>query len=460
MKTPDTRIPERNYILDVVFREFLGLPWRRESASGSDVRITLLGQIGELRLPDILLNTGDSEWLTPASMPARPLLKWNSDELDIPINVTDQIFPVIYGDQNPKTRRSQNAIRLPVDIFGSTFFMLSRYEELITVERDEHDRFPAWASTSLQEGFLDRPIVDEYIEILWRSMKYLWPQLERKPQHFSIKVSHDVDNPSFYGFMSYTSLFRNMAGNILKRGDVKNAFRTLSIRISTRRRLHAKDPANTFDWIMDVSTRNGLTSAFYFICGQSHPRFDANYKLEHPAIRDLIRKIHNRGHEVGLHPSYNTYKSPASIVFESKRLKKVCAEEGVKQKTWGGRMHYLRWEHPKTLYGWEQAGFDYDSTLGFADYPGFRCGTCFEYPAFDPAACKQIDIRIRPLIAMDRTIMSPLYLGLGITEGALRKLTQLKSACRKMNGTFTILWHNTELISQDLREFYEGMLQS
>jgi len=38
------------------------------------------------------------------------------------------------------------------------------------------------------------------------------------------------------------------------------------------------------------------------------------------------------------------------------------------------------------LRAWADAGMDYDSTLSYADRPGFRCGTCSEYPAFDPVA--------------------------------------------------------------------------
>lgn len=55
-------------------------------------------------------------------------------------------------------------------------------------------------------------------------------------------------------------------------------------------------------------------------------------------------------------------------------------------------MHYLRWGHPTTLQAWNDAGMDYDSTLGYADSPGFRCGTCFEYPAFNPITQQQLAI--------------------------------------------------------------------
>ena len=37
------------------------------------------------------------------------------------------------------------SIRLPIDIFGAAFFMLSRYEEAVLPDRNHHERFTATA---------------------------------------------------------------------------------------------------------------------------------------------------------------------------------------------------------------------------------------------------------------------------------------------------------------------------
>jgi peptidoglycan/xylan/chitin deacetylase (PgdA/CDA1 family) len=211
---------------------------------------------------------------------------------------------------------------------------------------------------------------------------------------------------------------------------------------------------------MDESDRHGLTSAFYFICGRTAPGLDADYEPEHPVIRELMRRIHARGHEIGLHPSYNTYQHPEAIVAEARRLRAVTDQEGIHQAEWGGRMHFLRWEHPSTMNGWNQAGMDYDSTLSYADRPGFRCGTCFEYPAFDPVAQRALNLRIRPLIAMECTVMAPRYMGLGIGEAAFAKFKELKDACRAVGGCFTLLWHNSQFDSAEERALYRDVLSA
>jgi hypothetical protein len=322
---------------------------------------------------------------------------------------------------------------------------------------DNHQRFPATSSHAYQNGYLERPIVDEWLMILGQVIERVWPGIELKQREFSIKVSHDVDSPSMYGFKPWSIIGRMMAGHLLKRRDIKAFFTAPYVKLATGNRLHPADPCNTFDWLMDVSEANNLQSAFYFICGGNHPN-DVDYQPEHPVIRNLMRRIHDRGHEIGLHPSYNTFQQPELIKQEAEHLKRICAEEGIEQSQWGGRMHYLRWEQPMTMRAWANAGMNYDSTLGYADRPGFRCGTCHEYPAFDPVAQEQLSLRIRPLVVMECTVIDSVYLGLGVTDEAEDKIKQLKNCCRRVGGNFGLLWHNSYFKSNVLFDIYSRVI--
>jgi len=344
------------------------------------------------------------------------------------------------------------------DILGLTYWMLTRQEEIGRTDLDVHGRFPATASHAYRHGYLERPIVDEWLHILGQVITRTWPHLTLTQHQFSMKVSHDVDTPSRYGFASVKGLLRVMGGDVLKRGDLKSAMKAPWIRLNTRSALHPDDPFNTFEWIMDLSDKHGLTSAFYFICGRTS-NMDADYEPEHPAIRTLMRRIHQRGHEIGLHPSYNTYRHPEAIAAEAKRLRKIATEEGIEQAQWGGRMHYLRWEQPTTLRAWADAGMNYDSTLGYADRPGFRCGTCFEYSAFDPVAGEILKLRVRPLVVMECSVMDACYLDLGSGDAALEKFRELKNCCRALRGTFTVLWHNSSLNQRSYTKLYKYVLE-
>ena len=355
-----------------------------------------------------------------------------------------------------EARAGEHIIRY--DIPGLTYWMLARVEAIGRTDLDNHERFSATSSHAYKHGYLDRPVVDEWLHVLGQVMQRQWPGVELKRHEFQMRVSHDVDQPSLYAFKPWKTIARMMVGHILKRRDPKAFITAPYVKLATRNSLIEADPYNTFDWLMDVSEANGLRSAFYFICGRTHAGKDADYEIEHPVMRDLLRRIHRRGHEIGLHPSYNTFRDAAALKREADRLKRVCAEEGIAQEQWGGRMHYLRLEQPTTMRAWADAGMSYDSTLGYADRPGFRCGTCFEYPAFDPVADESLSLRIRPLIAMETTIFAPHYLGLDIGESALNTLLQLKWSCQSVGGCFTLLWHNCQFEKQEERRLYQQLL--
>jgi hypothetical protein len=402
------------------------------------------------------------------TMPLIPLLYQLGTNPELPcrsIAVADQGLGAIEPDLPapgcsehlpPLVTHSDAGIHLHYDILGLTYWMLARCEEVDPPAEllDNHQRFPATASHAFRHGYLERPIVDEWLGILRQVIERLWPRLPLVQPQFQVVVSHDVDAPSAYAFGRKRSLARAMAVDLLKRRDLAKAVSAPWIRLNSKHHLHPRDPFNNFDWLMDTSEAVGIRSAFYFICGRTNPSFDAQYEPEHPAIRHLMRRIHERGHELGLHPSYDTCSHPERIAREGQRLQRLCEEEGIGQFQWGGRMHFLRWQWPTTAYGWEQAGFHYDSTLSYADRPGFRCGSCHPYPMFDPVAQRPLRLIQRPLIAMECSVIAPRYLGLGYGPAALALFQRLKQHCQAVDGQFTLLWHNSHFTTAADSELY------
>lgn len=354
-----------------------------------------------------------------------------------------------------------NRAKFNFDLLGQLYWLLSRKEETYKDNLlDFHGRFSGKLSHAFQNDYLDRPIVDEWIDFVKKVIQSINPQLKFKKNYFSINVSHDVDSPSRYGFCGTKRLIEAVAGDLFKHKNFLSILKIPHIRFSARTELHAADSYNTFDWLMDVSEENNIKSSFYFICDKTDSEKDADYRMDYPSIKRLLKQINIRGHEIGLHPSYNSYKDSNQITTEFEVLRNACFLEGINQDNWGGRMHFLRWEHPKTMNALNRAGLSYDNTLGYADMPGFRCGTCFEYPAFDPINNVELDLRIRPLIVMECTIIAKRYMNLGLGCESRDVFLDLKEKCNKVDGIYSILWHNSQLVSNDEKQFYKGVLHS
>ena len=455
LRAPKTAPVE--WIVSTLLRDQLGLGVDIVESNDASYSLELEGR--KLLLPDIFLSQATIDWLSPSTLPTRPLEHWDVEKAELEAALVNRELPILFGSPGFTLDAAGNGY-LELDVFGSGFFMLSRYEEAVITDRDDHGRFPARASIAHKEGFLNRPIIDEYTEVLWAAMKRVWPGLGRKRSQASMTVSHDADTPSQYSFQPPGRMLRTAAGDLLKRRDLSAAIHGPWLWLNSRHAIHPADPYNTFDWIMEVSERHQLTSAFYFICGHTEPSLDGDYDIESRPMRSLLRHIHERGHEIGLHPSYNSYRDSSVISAEATRLRRVCSQEAIKQTEWGGRMHYLRWETPETLYALEEAGMAYDNTLSYADAPGFRCGTCREFRAFDPVKRRTFSLRIRPLIAMEGTIMGENYMGLGVTEAAYHEFVNLKAACEVVRGNFSLLWHNTQLVTPQQKMLYESLLSA
>jgi len=449
---------ERNYAFEVIFGQFLGLSYECREIPGDVVRVQLANapEAGSLLWPDIFFQKYYNKQFTSALLPSKPLSLWNVVR-DLPeAKVTNSVIPIIYGkplESGKWFEHKGNTIRLGLDITGSVFFMLTRFEEIVVPDRDKHGRFPAHASLAYQEGFLERPIVDEYVEILWACMQRLWPGLRRKERSYQVHLSHDVDHPLSAANKPWVKVLRGIGGDLLKRKNLRLAYRRFMAKYSNDPDI---DPFNTFDFIMDMSEQHGLKSSFYFKAASTNDQFDENYALDSPWIQGLLQRIHERGHEIGLHTSYEAYRDPLQIRSEFGTFLSVMEKLGIRQKKWGGRQHYLRFEVPTTWQAWEDVGLDYDATVGFADHVGFRCGTCHEYPVFNLKTRRILRLREHPLIAMDTTLLN--YMSLR-PEQVIEKIERLSNICRRYGGTFSLLWHNTSLIQSWETQLYLEILR-
>jgi O-antigen/teichoic acid export membrane protein len=470
VRAPATYPAERRYVLDVVLTEWLGLPYRLEPEDGPRVVIGLEGDESgrRLTLPDILFGNTPEDWLTERSMPVLPLARLDGQWAVSPGMVDPagtgadsaraEPLPVLFGEPGaagPVWRRTPNGLAAPVDLLGGIFFCLTRYEEVVRRTRDQHGRFSAATSLAAAEGFLDRPIADEYVDQLWLAMSATWPHLERRDSTFRLRLTHDVDEPWSALNRPAAAVGRSLAGDLLKRHDAQLAVRRLRALADARSGRIDRDPFNTFDLLMDTSERHGLRSLFYFMAGTTPADIEHRYRLSDPVFSGLLRRIHDRGHEIGLHASYGSHASPDAPATQFDALRRACLAAGFEQPTWGVRQHYLRIENPQTWRNQEMAGFEHDSTLGFADDVGFRAGTCREYPLFDLIAARPLRLRERPLLVMDATLF--VYLELDADAGAARARAIVR-ACRRHRGDAVVLYHNDGLASQGMRRHYEQLV--
>ena len=399
---------------------------------------------------------GDSEgkWLTKESLPHVPL-----DVIDISFDGLDiKQIPVIFGrtnDDGQYIKIEDRKAYLGVDIFGSAFFMLTRYEEIVIKKRDGYDRFPVEESLAYKENFLTRPIINEYTEILWKLLKHVSPDIQRKEKIYRVIPTHDIDKPFGMVYDSPVQMLRHFASDLIVKKSLKQTckrFRDLC-RMILAKDSYIEEKKETFKFILQQSCKHNLKDVFFCMNTKASWR-DGNYTVDEPDVLDLIKELVCAGHFIGLHPSFVSYADKGEICRETMEINKILGKAGCKGIV-GARQHYLKWKNPDTWQFYENAGIPFDSTMTYAGHVGFRAGICYPYPVFNLMTRKCLNLIERPLIVMDGSLYD--YMKLSHDE-ALLKIKELADECKKYSGEFILLWHNTMLDNKEEQQFYVGML--
>jgi hypothetical protein len=436
---------------DFAFTECLGI--EIGVLAGPPDRIVLSGQGRALSMPSIF--PAEAGGLA-AGLPRPPLGEFRTDslakhgKLKLPVSV-----PVLFG--TPAAEMRHDRIDIGFDLLGTIFFMLSRYEELNS-ERDRHDRYPGRASLACRAGFLDRPIVDECVEILGAMVSRLWPGRVAARRRGEVVVSCDVDHPFDPAASRSDRLARAVLGDLVKRRHVGLAVRRLRNVYASRGGDYRHDPNHVFDWYLDTCERHGRRVAFFFIPERTAGDQDGSYELFDHRVLELIARLADRGHEIGMHGSYRSFREPSRLARERSRLREACRLAGVDDSVPGNRQHYLRWDVRETPDHLDAAGFDYDTTGGFADMPGFRHGTSRPFRMWSWRTNAPLRLVQRPLVVMECAVLDTARRRPAVSD-ALERMLHLKAAALRYGGDFTLLWHNSHFVEHGDRDMFTALME-
>lgn len=443
---PSNYIIERQYAVNTFFDCFLGLPFRIKINDDLDYGIyyndELILTIEDHFFSYLSEESYISKDLIPIPKSFRALPYFDKEDGLISLFHTSDSDQIIYY--------SNEVVQCKSDLFAAIFFMLSRWEEACIEDLDEHSRVSAKQSVAYKYGFLNRPIVNEYAEFILNILKSRIPNLEWSNKDFSFIATHDVDVPFEYYHCSLTSLFKQLVGDILKRNSINSFVKRLKDYYFSKYVDISFDPFNNFNEIIALSHQYNVISYFNFFGENTGKYYDCRYSLGEKEIQKIIQEIYHSGHQIGFHPSYNSYNNESLIRRQFKKLSITCKKLGIEQEFWGGRQHYLRWDVMRTPNYWDSSGINFDSTLGYYDMPGFRCGTCYPFPLFDLMNRRILKIVEVPLLAMECSFFD--YAKMSFDEAVILA-KDLFEKTMYYGGNFVILWHNDKLIEKESRYY-------
>ena len=327
--------------------------------------------------------------------------------------VEGERWPVPVGDAGAATGGN---------VIAGAAWWLAGVQEAATETRDRHGRVPYGAS--LQSALGDapggplRPAVDAYRTWLADALRQRGVDVPGRTwggHPWAVALSHDLDAVR-------TRRVRAGLGS-LRLGRPAEA---------VRRAFGPDRRRASIDELRALAQTHGAAATWFVKPGAWAPE-DVPGGLD-PALVARLSADVGGGHEVGWHPGYGTLGRPDRLAAEAERFEAAFGHAPALART-----HFLRWAEPETPRALQKHGVRIDSTLGWAERPGFRRATAQPFPLYDLGADRPTDLWEMPLAVMDTTLSDHLGLDADGTTDALRRTFD---AARQSGGVAVVLWHN------------------
>ncbi|MCF8331446.1 MAG: polysaccharide deacetylase family protein [Bacteroidales bacterium] len=335
----------------------------------------------------------------------------------------------------------------PFDPFAAAFFLITRYEEYLPYKKDEYGRFPAHESIAFKKGFLQFPVIDQWVMEIKKRLEEKNPSIHFKENKFTFIPTVDVDVAYAY---KLRGLIRTVGGFILSliQFDLNSVFQRFRVLLGLE-----KDPYDTFNYLLTLHKKYQV-KPLYFILFADYDLNDKNISVLNKRFQHLIKSLGDYA-EIGIHPSFNSFEMPGKMRKEIDRLSKTINKEITKS-----RQHFLRMNLPSTYNYLEDSGIKEDYTMGYARHIGFRASTARPFYFYDLEREMPTYLKIYPFAVMDGTLKDYMKLTPQQSEDTIKALI---SRVKAVNGVFISLWHNHSLSGQEQwqgwRRVYEFLLR-
>ena len=311
---------------------------------------------------------------------------------------------------------------VPFDIFAASFYLISRYEEYLPHKLDKYGRYDHTQSIAFQKGFLQRPIVEEWMYEFCRVY-----DLQRKSS-FTYQPTYDIDQAWSWKHKGWK---RNLGGWIrdiiyLNTRALKNRLLVLAGK--------KQDPFDAFDWMDDLHQQ--LNPFYFFILAKKNGQYDKQILPSVPAWQALIKKISAR-YTTGIHPSWAAHTSDESLKEELTTFQAITGATAMH-----ARYHYIAFTLPHGYQRLIEQGIRHDHSMGYGSINGFRASTSIPFKWFDLSANKTTDLEIHPFCWMDANSYYEQQL---TADQALVELNMFKEVLKKTGGQMQVIWHNNFL---------------
>jgi hypothetical protein len=338
----------------------------------------------------------------------------------------------------------ESAGDISFDLFSASFYLLSRYEEYLPHEKDSYGRYAHTNSLAYRSGFLDKPLVNIWLQELKRILRSKFPGIRQVPVSYRFMPTYDIDIA--YAYLQ-RGLLRTVAG--LARSILGLDFRGIRDRFRVLAG-SGNDPYDVYEALDALHLRYALKPRYFFLVAARLRGYDRNLSPRLPAMQELIR-YHAYGYPVGLHPSWQSGENDQLLAEEKNYLERIT-----EKKVTMSRQHYIRLSLPESYRKLISLGIRDEYSMGYGSINGFRASVSSPFNWYDLEREEETALRIFPFCFMDANS----YFEQRHTPGqAYDQLRGFHDIIRKNGGVLITIWHNSLLGSQSSTKEWRAMYE-
>ena len=353
----------------------------------------------------------------------------NSHPLLSETGILPQNIKILNWNELPVFFEVEAPSDMPFDPFAMSFYLITRYEEYLPFEPDEHGRFQATSSLALREGFLRIPLVDMIAVKLKALLEEHFPQLEFPARSYRFVPTFDIDIAYAHlgkGFFRASAAWAKLILT-LNFKEIRERLLTLAWRMD--------DPYDNFDLQQYITTQYGYSSIYFALVGD-FGKYDRNTSYRNRRFRKLLSRL-SRNAEMGIHPSHRSFLDKELYQNEKNRLEDILVNPVTRN-----RFHFLRVKFPESFRMLLDEGITDDYSIGYSSIIGFRASTCTPFNFYDLEKEEETSLKLHPFIFMDSAIID--HMGLTPEQAAV-EIDTLLEPVRSCGGEAIGIWHNYAL---------------
>lgn len=331
--------------------------------------------------------------------------------------------------------------KIPFDLFAASFFLLSRYEEILFHVKNPKNEFKAELSVVHKLDALKRPLIDLWMNAFYQSLQEHFDQIPERASEVNYELSLNVVQAFKY---SGRGLMRHLTESI---GDLARLnFNTIKRRFAVWTG-QIEDPFLIYNDLINRLDSSDIKLRFFF----EYSKYlfeDQNISRFRSSLNRLIKSVADYK-TVALSISHLGLQDSNALERERLELTKQ-----IHRPIWYALHSKLNLRMPHYYKRLIDAELRDDFSMGYADKIGFRSGTSSTHFFYD------LDVEmVQPLKVHPFVMTNQVFKNRRAAKQAFSDLRAVVNETQKIGGNLRFVFSNEFVAETPGSTYFENLIQ-